>query len=225
MGLEEPNITIQFKNNPSQSSAEIMQLSFEWSPTAARERDSNRATSGETRQNQKTAGFPTPKGHGRVKQERDPKHRKTANAHPHRKAKNRGNTLRVKEKSSRPAKTTPAPRKMITMHGHRTIHETEWTERTPNYLSMRRGPQTDYTRTDTSGRGRSYDRNPFVSPKVFNLGYKLRVGQTWIESMKPIGKRRNHSNDILKPIVWEPRINVLIFAAPRQVSSNFICII
>ena len=127
--LEEPNITIQFVNNLSQSSAEIMQLSSDWRPTAARERDANRTTSEETRQDQKTAGFLTLKGHSRVKRERDLKHKNTVNAHLHRKAKahekHRGNTLRVDEKLSRPAKTTPALRKITTRHGHRTTHESD----------------------------------------------------------------------------------------------------
>ena len=63
----------------------------------AHERATNRATSGETRRNQKTAGFPSLKGRLRDKQGQYHNKEKTANAHPHRNARGSGITLRVQE--------------------------------------------------------------------------------------------------------------------------------
>ena len=163
MGLEEPNITIQCKNNLSQISTGVMQLRFDWSPTAPREQDTNRATSGETRQNQKTAALSSLKGHSRVKQERDQNTEKTANAQTHREAKDRGSALKAKNIVTTSENRTGATKDDHEAQTHN--HSRKWQKtrrcgeaahlehnqqkklhiKNTRFLTMRKGPQTDYT--------------------------------------------------------------------------------
>ena len=123
----------------------------------------------------------------------------------------RGSTIKVKEKLSRPAKTVPALRKITSRHGHKITHEGVRKTRRRikverheyNYQKLhtknttlsatRKGPETDYTRTDTSGRGRSHDRNPATSGirQLLSNGGNLFV----------------HLILILKLIRWKKRIN------------------
>ena len=161
-----------------------MRLSSNCSPIAASERNADRATSGETRIIQKTAGFPTLKVTTESSRSENQNNKQQAIIITR---KHKDSKTKVREKLDKSSKkSTPALRKTATGHRDRTTRESirkpEDKEKQHATKITSKNITPNGPRTDTPGRDQSHNR---THVNVIICIWWAQLGALYYELLKP----------------------------------------